>query len=59
MARHDDPPRDEDPADMTDFEKNATLGELESIDDTQAPERRREERGNLGPDEMPGYGQGA
>ena len=32
------PPRDDDPSEMTDFEKNATLGELEQIDEFQQPE---------------------
>ena len=57
------PPLDTDPSDMTDFEKNATLGELEQI--VEEPEtdevvnRERQERGNRGPQQEPGFGQGA
>jgi len=29
------PPRDDDPSGMTDFEKNATLGELEQLEQFQ------------------------
>ncbi len=32
------PPRDDDPAEMTDFEKNATLGELEQLEEFRQPE---------------------
>ena len=63
----DGTPRDDDPSGMTDFEKNATLGELERMDQpassdesmAELPERQRQERGNRGPDEEPGFGQGA
>ena len=49
----DGKPRDDDPSGMTDFEKNATLGELEQMDQpassdesvTELPERQRQERG--------------
>jgi hypothetical protein len=49
---------------MTDFEKNATLEELEQIapepdSNRDRQERGRQERGNRGPDEEPGFGQGA
>ena len=44
-----EPPPD---ADVPDFDKRAP-------DDSQEDERRREERGNRGPDEEPGFGQGA
>jgi hypothetical protein len=64
-----DPPRDDDPSEMTDFEKNATnaehledvLGNGEIGRDGAAPAqpRDRQERGNAGPDEQPGFGQGA
>jgi hypothetical protein len=58
------PPLDTDPSDMTDFEKNATLGELEQVvgepDETdEAVNRERQERGNRGPGQQPGFGQGA
>jgi len=63
------PPRDDDPSDMTDFEKNTTQGELEQLEQFQTPdavgradkaaERRRQDSGNRGPDEQPGFGQGA
>jgi hypothetical protein len=54
---------------MTDFEKNATNAEhLEEVlgsgevgrEGTPPVEpRERQERGNIGPDEQPGFGQGA
>ena len=54
-----DPPRDSDPSDMTDFEKNATTEELEQLLPREPdPSRRRHERGNRGPGEEPGFGQG-
>jgi hypothetical protein len=58
------PPLDTDPSDMTDFEKNTTLGELEQIVDRpderdEVANRERQERGNRGPQEQPGFGQGA
>lgn len=56
------PPRDDDPSEMTDFEKNTTFGELEQLEeDPRAPDanRIRTERGNEGPDKQPGFGQGA
>ena len=54
-----EPPRDSDPSEMTDFEKNATLEELELIVPEPDPHRTRQEKGNKGPDEEPGFGQGA
>ena len=58
------PPLDTDPSEMTDFEKNATLGELEQIVDEsdrtdEAVNRERQERGDRGPEQQPGFGQGA
>ena len=53
------PPRDSDPSDMTDFEKNATSEEMEVIVPDVDPNRARQEKGNTGPDEEPGFGQGA
>ena len=56
------PPRDDDPSDMTDFEKNITSEEREQLEQdppTRDPNRHREERGNEGPDKQPGLGQGA
>jgi hypothetical protein len=62
------PPRDDDPSGMTDFEKNATLGELEQLDQfrpepdgrtDELDERQRQDRGNRGPEQQPGFGQGA
>jgi hypothetical protein len=61
-------PRDDDPSEMTDFEKNAT--NAEHLDDAlgssdvgrespPAQPRDRQERGNTGPEEQPGFGQGA
>jgi hypothetical protein len=56
---NEDPPRDSDPSEMTDFEKNATLDELQRVVAEPDPERTRQERGNKGPEEEPGFGQGA
>ena len=42
----EDPPRDSDPSGMTDFEKNATLGELERVIENTDAERTRQEKGN-------------
>ena len=56
------PPRDDDPSDMTDFEKNTTSEELQQLDqDPEAPDanRIRQERRNQRPDEQPGLNQGA
>ena len=57
------PQRDDDPSGMTDFEKNTTQGELElivdEVQDAPIRERQRQERGNAGPEEEPGFGQGA
>jgi hypothetical protein len=54
------PPRDSDPSEMTDFEKNTTLDELEKlVPEPDAVERTRQEKGNRGPDQEPGFGQGA
>jgi hypothetical protein len=55
-------PRDDDPADMTDFEKNTTFEELQQLEqdpEPRDPNRVRQERGNEGPDKQPGFGQGA
>ena len=54
------PPRDDDPSDMTDFEKNTTSEELQQFEqDLEAPDsdRFRQERVDKGPDEQPGLGQ--
>lgn len=53
------PPRDSDPSEMTDFEKNATQEELKRVVPEPQQNRDRQERGNKGPDEEPGFGQGA
>ena len=53
------PPRDDDPSEMTDFEKNTTFEELQQLEqDPREPEpdRFRQERGNQGPDKQPGSG---
>ena len=52
------PPRDDDPSDMTDFEKNATSEELGQLEqDAEAPiaDRIRPERGREEPDTRPGF----
>jgi len=53
------PPRDDDPSEMTDFEKNTTSEELQQLEQDQDPEepdadRLRQEQGNQGPDKQPG-----
>jgi hypothetical protein len=53
------PPKDSDPSEMTDFEKNATQEELERVVSESEPNRNRQEKGNRGPGEEPGFGQGA
>jgi hypothetical protein len=56
------PPRDDDPSDMTDFEKNTTSEELQQLeqDAKGADENRiRQERRNQRPDKQPGLDQGA
>lgn len=56
------PPRDDDPSEMTDFEKNTTFEELEQLDqEREAPDqnRIRQKRENRGPDAQPGFGEGA
>jgi hypothetical protein len=59
------PARDDDPSDMTDFEKNTTQEELKDLEPavdgaaSAAERRERQERGNRGPDRQPGFGQGA
>jgi hypothetical protein len=56
------PPRDDDPSDMTDFEKNTTFEELQQLEqDPKAPDanRIRQERENEGREKQPGFGQGA
>ena len=52
------PPRDDDPSDMTDFEKNTTSEELQQLEQdpqTADPNRIRQERGNPGPDKQEGF----
>jgi hypothetical protein len=44
---------------MTDFEENATSQELRDALPSDESTRAREERGNRGPDDEPGFGQGA
>ncbi len=59
------PPRDDDPSGMTDFEKNATLGELEQLEQFEPePAGRADELGERQPDrskrrpeQRPGLGQ--
>jgi hypothetical protein len=54
------PPSDSDPSEMTDFEKNTTQEELKTlIPDEPGTERAKQEKGNRGPEEQPGFGQGA
>lgn len=53
------PPRDDDPADMTDFEKNTTFEELQQLEqdpETPDPNRITQERGKQRPDEQTGFG---
>jgi hypothetical protein len=52
-------PLDSDPSEMTDFEENTTKQELRDALPSPETNREREERGNRGPDEEPGFGQGA
>jgi hypothetical protein len=52
------PPTDDNPSDMTDFEKNTASEEREETQ-TPDPNQIRQERGNEGPDKQPGFGQGA
>jgi hypothetical protein len=40
-----DPPKDSDPAEMTDFEKNTTLEELKKVVPEPAPNPERQEKG--------------
>jgi len=54
-----EPPRDSDPSEMTDFEKNTTQEELKRVIPESHLNRDRQKRGNQGPDEEPGFGQGA
>ena len=59
---HNETPRDDDPSDMTDFEKNTTFEELEQLDrdfETSDQNRIRQERGTQGTDTQPRLGQGA
>jgi hypothetical protein len=44
------PPRDSDPSEMTDFEKNATLDELERVIKAPEPDRTRQEKAKSTPD---------
>jgi hypothetical protein len=53
------PPRDDDPSDMTDFEKNTTFEELQQLEqDSKEPEpdRFRQERENRGRDKQQSSG---
>ena len=54
----DQPPRDDDPSDMTDFEKNATSEELEQLvgqeSSVTAADQIKPERGQE-PDTRPGF----
>jgi hypothetical protein len=58
---HDSKPsdRDSDPSEMTDFEKNTTLDELERVIPESDTNRTRQEKGNRGPRDIPSFGQGA
>ena len=54
------PPRDDDPSDMTDFEKNTATEELEQLQQEPAgpdTNRIRPERGNEGANKQPGFSQ--
>jgi hypothetical protein len=53
------PPHDSDPSEVTNFEKNAPQEELDQALKEADPNRVRQERGNRGPEEEPGFGQGA
>ena len=58
LSMNNQPPRDDDPSDMTDFEKNATSEELGQLEqDAEAPieDRMRPERGREEPDTRPGF----
>jgi hypothetical protein len=49
------PPRDDDPSDMTDFEKNTTFEELQQLEqEPEAPDQNRikREQENQGPDKQ-------
>jgi hypothetical protein len=51
--------QDSNPSEMTDFEKNTTLDELERVAPEPDSNRTRQQKGNRGPQETPGFGQGA
>lgn len=54
-------PRDDDPSDMTDFEKNTTFEEREQLEQDREDSdanRSRQEREKQGQTEQPGFGQG-
>ena len=56
------PPRDDDPSDMTDFEKNTASEEREQFEedpDTSDSNRFTQERESEGPDKQRAFGQGA
>ena len=53
------PPDDSDPSEVSDLEKNAPQEELDQALNDDDPNRVRQERGNRGPEEEPGFGQGA
>jgi hypothetical protein len=53
------PHEDSDASEMTDPEKNTTSNELERLPPEPDRNRTRQEKGNRGPAEEPGFGQGA
>jgi len=53
------PQQDSAPPEMMDFEKNAPSEELEHAVHEPDPNQSRQERGNRGPEEEPGFGQSA
>jgi hypothetical protein len=60
VMQNEKQPQDSDPSEMTDFEKNTTQEELKQmIPDEPDLERDRQEKGNRGPNDEPGFGQGA
>ena len=62
LSMNQTPPRDDDPSNMTDFEKNVTFEALEQLEqdsETSDSNRIRQERGKQGLDKQPGFGQGA
>ena len=50
-------PRDDDPSDTTDFEKNTTFEEFQQLEqEPEAPDANRIRRDKEGPDKQPGFG---